>query len=392
MAIPSANADEVIYDAGSNGQALHLSLFGQSLTVGEAQTQVGSAPEASANGNGIANPLSPVGVTEAEATADGESVDTGQNCEGELPEIPGLALGIACSSSAASVTDGFPAATATAGIIEPLQVNPIDAILDTPLSAVVDGVEENIPPLLDGLGQVLGPIDDATDLGLEDTLRDVIGFALDGAPLATVNVGVTETTTTADAGGVTTACASNGARVDVLDPPAVGGIDLPPAISVIVGEAGTSVSIDGQTGEAAPVVNPSLVTVIVPSIPALADGLAVEVGQQIEIPLPEPLGTSTISVAAGETGVNEAGQTFAQASSISLDLLPGLQGGIQLALADCASVAGTDVVTTVTTETTTTTEPGLPKTGSSGPNGWALGATAGLAGLGLTLLRRTRTV
>lgn len=390
-AVPAASAgDPVSYGAGSDGRALSLSLFGQELTVGDVHSAVGSAPTAEADGAGIANPLSPVGVTEAAVAADGEAVDTGQQCGGELPEIPGLTLALACSSSAAGVTGGAPTATATAGVIEPLEIDPVGAVLDTPLADVVDDVQQGVDPLLDGLGEVLGPLDDVTGLELDDTVNDLLDALLEGAPLATVTVGTTEVTS----GAITTTCTANGARVDVLDlPPVVGAIDPPPVISVIVGEAGTAVSVDAATATATPVVEPSLVTVVVPSIPALADGLAVEVGQTIEIPLPEPLGTSTISVADGETGTTDEGQTFARANSVLLDLLPGLEGGIRLSLAECASIAGAEISTTATTEppATPTSEPTrLPRTGGTGADGWALAATIGFGSLGLLLVRRSR--
>ena len=152
---------------------------------------------------------------------------------------------------------------------------------------------------------------------------------------------------------------------------------------MIVGDAGTSVKVDAATGEATPEVNPSLVTVVVPS---LGINQAVAVGAPIEIPLPEPIGTSVITVAGGTTGTDEAGNTFARASAVRLDLLNGeaLQGGIELSLADCLSVAGASVTVTPTTDTTVplVTPPGLPRTGGGSPNGLALASAVGFAALG----------
>jgi LPXTG-motif cell wall-anchored protein len=62
-----------------------------------------------------------------------------------------------------------------------------------------------------------------------------------------------------------------------------------------------------------------------------------------------------------------------------------MMGGVELALAGCTSVAGAVV------QQQDAPQPTLPRTGADGPNALALGATVGLAGLGLTLVRRSRT-
>ena len=105
----------------------------------------------------------------------------------------------------------------------------------------------------------------------------------------------------------------------------------------------------------------------------------------------DPLGTSTISVAGGTTGENEDGLPFARASAVRLDLVPSLNGGVELALSDCLSVAGASVQPeeTTTTTSTTTTQPTLPRTGGTGVNGLALFGAVGLAGISLLLLRRS---
>ena len=78
-----------------------------------------------------------------------------------------------------------------------------------------------------------------------------------------------------------------------------------------------------------------------------------------------------------------------------IHLLPTdtFMGGIELALADCQSFGGANVALPRPPETTTTTvqPPLLPRTGSDGPNSLALASAVGFAGLGLVLLRRTRT-
>ena len=390
LVIPGAGAQQVDYAASSDGVGLELSLFGQGLTAGKSHSELTSAPAAAADGAGIANPLAPAGVTTATVEGDGTNGSADETCESDaLPEIPGLGIALACSSALATVAGGTPSSSSTARVAG-LEANPVGAILDTPLADVVAPVDDGLDQLLDGLSPVLGPVSEGTGLALEDTINDLLDRLLEGAPLATITLGPTQASTSVQGGNVVSECAASGGRIDVLDPPpVVGGVDLPPAISVIVGSAATSVTADLATGEGTPEVDPAIVTVVVPS---LGINQPVGPGDNIEIPLPAPLGTSTISVAGGSTGTTEDGGTFARASAVRIHLLDSeeLMGGIELALADCLSVAGANVTQPPPT-TSTTAPPGpLPRTGSDGPNPLALAAAVGFAALGLTLLRRTR--
>lgn len=394
LVIPGAGAQQAEYSASSDGVGLELSLFGQGLTAGQAHSEVTSGPTAKADGAGLANPLSPVGATSAAVEGDGTDGSADETCESDpLPAVPGLGIALACSSSLATVAGGNPS-SASSGRVAGVEADPIGAVLDTPLSQVVPPVQDGLDQLLDGLAPVLGPVGDASGIDVQDTLGDLLDQLLGGAPLATVTLGPTTTSTSFADGTVTAECRASGGRIDVLDPPAVAGaVDLPPAISIIVGDASTKVSADTAGGKATPEVNPSLVTVVVP---ALGIDQPVALGQSLEIPLPEPIGSSVISVAAGETGTTEDGATFARSSAVRLDLLNGeaLMGGIELALADCLSTGIAGTVAQPTTTTTTAAPPqapgALPRTGTDGPDPLALAAAVGFAGLGLTLLRRSR--
>ena len=392
LVIPGAGAQQVEYAGSSDGVGLELSLFGQGLTAGQAHSEVSSAPAAKADGAGLANPLAPAGATSAAVEGDGTDGSADESCDSDaLPAIPGLGIALACSSSLATVAGGNPSASSS-GRVAGIEANPVGAVLDTPLSQVVPPVQDGLDALLDGLAPVLGPVGDATGIDVQDTVGTLLDQVLQGVPLATVTLGPTSTSTSFADGTVTTECTASGGRIDVLDPPPIAGAaDLPPAISVIVGDASTKVTADAAGGAATPEVNPSLVTVVVP---ALGIDQAVPIGDPIEIPLPEPLGSSVITVAGGDTGTTEDGATFARASAVRLDLLNGeaLMGGIELALADCYSVAGASTTAQPTTTTTAAPQmPGpLPRTGSDGPDPLALAAAIGFAGLGLTLLRRSR--
>lgn len=377
--VPGAGAQEAgpSYDGSSSGEALNLSLFGQGLTVGSTLAEL-TPTTGTAQGSGVATPAFEAGATSASETAPGSADET---CEGPLDQIPGISIALACSSS--QVTMGETSTAAATGRVGTITLNPVAPILDTPLSEVVAPVEDGVDQLLSGLEPVLGPIDEASDLGLEDTLGELFDRLFAGADLATVTLGDTASTTTANATNVTTSCVAEGARVDVLSV-----LDGPPLISVVVGRAGSTVDVDRATGTGTPAVDPALVTV--ESATLGVTPITVPVGQTVEVPLPEPFGPSYIRVADGTTGTNEDGSTFATANAVSLDLLNGeaLMGGIELELAGCTSVAGAEVPAQ---PVTAAPAPQLPTTGSDDAGTLALAGLAALAGLGLALLRRSGT-
>lgn len=377
--VPGAGAQEPgpAYDGSSSGEALNLSLFGQGLTAGSTLAELGPTT-GTAQGSGVATPAFEAGATSASETAPGSADET---CEGPLDQIPGISLALACSSS--QVTMGETSTAAATGRVGTITLNPVAPILDTPLSEVVAPVEDGLDQLLGGLEPVLGPIDEASDLGLEDTLGELFDRLFAGADLVTVTLGDTASTTTANATNVTTSCVAEGARVDVLSV-----LDGPPLISVVVGRAGSTVDVDRASGTGSPAVDPALVTI--ESATLGVTPITVPVGQTVEVPLPEPFGPSSIRVADGTTGTNEDGSTFATANAVSLDLLNGeaLMGGIELELAGCTSVAGAEVPVQ---PVTAAPAPQLPTTGSDDTGTLALAGIAGLVGLGLALLRRSGT-
>ncbi len=389
--VPGAGAQEpepVTYAASSSGQALALSVFGEGLTIGSTLAELDSSVQATAEGVGLATPVFEGGLSSATVQGSGTDGSTEPVCEGSFAEIPGLSIALACSSSLAEIVDGTPRSVAT-GSVGDIVVNPVNALLDTPLAEVVAPVEDGVNQLLEGLRPVTTAVDDATDLGLESTLSELFGTLFDGADLVGITLGNTQAESVVTADAVRTTCAASGGRVDVLDAPPVGGIDPEPVISVIIGDALSQVEVTTTDTTATPTINPAIATVVVPAL-GINEGLAV--GQTIEIPLPEPLGTSTITIADGVTGTTDDGQTFATANAVELDLLNGesLMGGVELSLAQCNSVAGAVLPVQVPREDPTP-QPQLPRTGGESSNGLALAAAVGLGGLGLALLRRTRT-
>lgn len=415
---PGAHAQEAAppapatYAASSDGRALALNLFGEGLTAGLTHSQAASTeaagPSAVATGAGIANPVAPVGASAAAAPEaalpEGAEATEGEQCGGELPaEFAqlGLVADFACSTSTAS-TEGAPNAGASARVGS-LQLNPVGAINQTPLAEVVESVETGaIDPLLAGLAPVFQGIDEGTGLTTEDTLNDLFELLLNGAPLATVTLGDTTSTTAATDGQVVTQCVAEGARIDVLDPAGVEGVegievDAPPVLSIIVGDATTTVTTDLATATSEAVATPAIATVIAPILGPDNAEIAIGPGAEQVIPLPAPFGNIVISVAGGTTGQTEDGQDFARASAVRIHLFEGseeLMNGVELALADCLSTAGATVAPVelpVETPAEVPSPPTLPRTGTEGPNGLALAAVVGFAGLGYTLVRRTST-
>ena len=389
---PTVGAQTVTYGAMSDGQALSLTAFGQGLTAGQSHSELSSDPSAGASGAGLLSPLSDVGVSEASAAADGESQNSGTAdepvCEGDIPDLVIASLDLACSYSAASIAGGDPASE-SGGTVGVVTANPVSPLLDTPLADVFEQAEDALGQIVDGLGAVTLPLGDALGIEVDDTLRQLIDDVLGGLDLVTADIGDTTTRTSVADGVLTTECAATGTEIRILDLPTDA---LEPLVTVTVGESGTSIVTDLSDGTSTPTASASLVTINAPTLGEMFENVQLEVGQTIELPLPDPL-TSRIVAADGATGTNEDGTTFATASAVRVELLTGeaLMGGITLALADCASVAGASVTPATTTTTTTTAppEPTLPRTGGTGANGWALAGAAGLALAGITLLRRS---
>ena len=377
------------YEATSSAQALELSLFGQGIIVGQVSSRV-SPGESGADGLAIASPVLDGGASSAVVRGTGTDGSSEPVCEQGLDQIPGLNIEFACSSSQVEATETGANATSvsTAGR---LVLNPV-APLMTPLSAVVEPLQDGLQTLVAAFEPILGPVDDASGLGLEDTVGDLLDALLDGGDLVSIALGDSSTSSSLAGNLLSTSCSAEGTRIDVLDLPAAGGEDPPPVISVILGDVSTRVDVDTVTGTGTPVANPAGVTILVPPL-GLDQPLAL--GQTIDIPLPEPLGISTISVTDGVRGTDDQGRSFATADSVSLDLLNGeaLMGGIELNVARCSSSAGAiaqPVQEPAPGQATppASASPSLPRTGSGDDRTLAVAATLAMAGAGLAFARR----
>lgn len=393
--VPPAGAQEAApVQASSDGTVFELSLLGQGASAGTVHSEASTAPSASASGVGFGNPVFPVGESSATATADGQSNGSPEPvCAAPIPgDLPLLSLALVCSSSEASVTDGRPRSRATSEILG-LGLNLGGTVADTPLSTVTETLGTGLDTLVGGLTPILGPIDDASGLGLQDTLGDLFEALLGDTELVDVAVGKSETTTEVTADNkLVTLCRTEGTTITVLDPEPVAGVDAEPVLQVILGPTETSVTVDLATGETTPAAFPAAVHV---KAPALGFDLPVGPGQTIEVPLPEPLGTSTIQLAGPLVTTDENGVTTASAAAVGLHLLTGsaLQGGIVLDLSACTSTAGAAAVAAAPPAAPPADAPvapqSLPTTGGSSTGVLTVGVLA--AGAALVLRGANRT-
>lgn len=394
---PTASAQESssdpspTYEASSSAQALELSLLGQDVIVGSSSSRVGTE-ESGADGLGIASPVFDGGASSASVRGVGVDGSTQPQCTQGIDQIPGVQIGLVCSSSRAEVdASGSTAASATSAT--EVVLNPVGLLLDTPLSTLIDPVQGGLQTLLGALEPILGPLGDGSGLDLQSTVGDLLDSLLDGGDLVSIALGDSSTSSSLQNGLLTTSCAAEGARIDVLDRPAVGDVDPPPVISVILGEVSTRVDVDVTTGVGSPVANPAGVRVVAPS---LGLDLPLALGQTLDIPLPEPLGTSTISVTDGARGEDDQGRSFAVADAVSLGLLNGeaLMGGIELNISRCASSAsalsspGQPPASPAEAPPAPAAPSDLPRTGTDDDRALVFGASLALAGTAFGIARR----
>lgn len=355
---PAAAGDDT-YAAEATATALRLSLFGQELTVGNATADVTSPDSANASGTGALIVTQGFGASEASATGVGSSDgSTTPTCSPlVLPvAVPLLDLSVACSSAIAGVTADGPSSSATG--------ESFDLALsgDQILAPVVDALplDEVTGTLLGGLGPLLGVLTPVPPELIADQLADLLGDTLVGdVELLSVSAGDAEAHTSADADSVDASTLSTGATIELLDR---GSLLGGPILTIEVGESTTTVSRDRASGETT--AEYSAIPVRVTVAPDLALLLSlpestfeVPQGTQVDLPLPAPL-TSSIILSGGSTEEIEGG-ALAEAATVQINLLGGVNGGVQLGLSSgSASVVGQAAAV----------EPPTPTTAPAAPN------------------------
>lgn len=396
-----AQGPRAVHQASSDGTVFALSVLGQGVTAGRAHSEASTEPSAAASGVGFDNPVAPVATSQASARAEGEAQgSTEPTCALPVPpDLPLLGLDVVCSSAVAAISGGRPTSTSTAEILG-VDVNLLGTLADTPLSTVTETLGTGLDQLLEALSPVLGPIDENSGLGLQDTLGDLFGAVLGDTDLVNIEVGDTATTTGATDSQLVSSCRTEGATVTVLDPVPIGDVDPAPALQIVLGPVQTSVAIDLATGEMTPSAFPAAVRV---TAPALGIDLPVGPGQSVEIPLPEPLGLSTVALAGPSTTTEADGTVVATAPAVALHLLTGsaLAGGITLDLATCTSRGlaaaipvpqpSDDLARSAPSQAPGTTPgPALADTGGAGSGPLLLAAAATVIAVGLRRILRVR--
>jgi hypothetical protein len=385
--------------ASSDATTFVLSAFGQDVTAGRAHSEASTAPSAAASGMGLDNPLVPVALTVASAVAEGEMQGSSQpTCAAPLPgDLPLIGVDLVCSAATAGISGGVPSSNATAGVVG-VDLNLLGAVADTPLTTLTATLGVTLDQLVAALGPVLGPIDQNSGLGLQETLGDLFAAVLGDTDLVNLDVGNVSVSTNVVGNQLVSSCRSDGATVTALDPLPANGVDLGPVLRITLGPVETSVSIDLGTGTLTASSSPVAVRV---SAPALGIDLPVGPGQSVEVPLPDPLGTTTVSLAGPSTTTAADGSTVVAAPALGLHLLdsPTLGGGVLLDLSACSSRGLATVAQSPTTLTPTTLTPAggatrpraagaaLADTGGARSGTLLYSAVAAAAALGVRRLR-----
>lgn len=384
---PTAGTPET-YLASALAGGLNISIGGQGITLGLAEAAVESAPKAVARGVGQLNGDQAFGEQLAEANSDGQSADKPEACAAPaLPEQLPLTVGLACSSAKASVVDGLPTALSTGGVAD--------------VSLAADNVLAELPitqPLQDGVGSIFEGLQPVfgLDPNLEQvgtTVQDLLTDVITTDTLRIQAGGPSQASVTTVGDTVTATSATSGVIIDLLPTGAVGDA---PVARIEVGAASATVVHKREGDETTPAFQGAVVKVtiaqevldalpeqLVGALPFEGNSLSITVTDTTCLPLPEPL-TSCITVGGGSVTENEDGTVTAMAAGVSLQLLTGLQGGVQIELAAARATGGGKAATVVAQET-------LPRTGGSSTLPIAGVVLLGLAGVTWRLSRHRGT-
>lgn len=386
---PSASADTTLptsYSAKATAVALELNVFGHGITLGFSHAENASEPNALARGIGALVPdLGNQQDQTASANNDTPTADEPLACGPiTLPQdFPVVDLASACSSASAVISDTFPSSEGNAAVAN------IDVNAGTVLTQLGPQVNGAIGQLLDGLKPVFDAVDNQ-GINANTLLSDIIGAITDDGDLVRIALGPSKSTSGADAASETATASAQGAVIEVLPRTA---LHLQPVITINVGAATNTITIDRNTAQATVNYLPSLITVTLADDIATALNLTEDQKSVSVVPgvnqcfLPAPL-TSCISIAAGTQGVTDDGITHAEASGVSLQLLTGVQDGVTL------NLAGTSVQGVGAIETTREAPPEGPSLARTGGTDESLFAatlfTVAMVGFTLTKLARRR--
>lgn len=346
---PVAGADTTApYTLKASGVGVKVTLGGTTVVGATSSASAGSSAAAQSQGAGELTPAA-VSSQQATAGAPGTSQTLPQSCAQPSVPFPAplgslVGLGGACSSASAAVNgSGLPTATA-AGQISSVSVNASPTALPvpvTPKSTVVStlapvlGALPSLPTTGLPLGTVLLLLAKASNTSLTSLVSSNLGGS-------TSTVGATGTT--ADARSST-----DGSSISFLNGLGAGGGAL---LTVTVGQAVATVSLDRTTGKVTAADTPAAVSVTLDSPVTGSQSFAVAPGASQTFLAGTPLATT---VAAGSgTATSGTGKGTAAAAGVTVHALQGLgastatgaNGGLDIALASTSAAIGATVPVT----------------------------------------------
>jgi hypothetical protein len=249
-------------------------------------------------------------------------------------------------------------------------------------------LNQPIGDLLTGLQPVFDAVKDGSGVDTQSLLNQVISAITQDGDLVRITLGPSNSTSSANTANETATAAAQGAVIELLPRDL---LQLAPVVTIEVGAASNTITVDRNAGQATVAYLPSLVKVtfaddIATALALPTNPISLAPGQSQCLGLPAPL-DSCITVAGGTTSTDDQGVTHANAAGVSLHLLTGVQDGIRLDLA-ATSVEGVGALE-VARDTPPPSTDDLARTG--GTVDTLLGGTLfAVAIAGLMLVRRSR--
>lgn len=380
-----------VFAGAASARALDISVLGQRLTFGDtfakaskSVTSAGETVVAEASGAGQ---LSLLGNTTQTAKVSGTGSQTNaEKCAGvALPAAVAniLSVGVACSASAASASPGAVVNAVSSGNVAGVDLSANTVLSTLPIGSLADTLLAVVPDL---------PID------VETPVKELVDSVLKTKTLD-VSVGDATSQVTSTTDTITAKSNSAAVTIKLLPTPDLRGvIQSEPIITITVAQASAKVVYDRISGN---VLNasydPALVRVKC-TLAVLCNGvneIAVVPNQDIEIGKPTDILHVRIAVASGKIIDDPVLGKKAVSDGVAIQLLSGLQGGIQLNLAHAeagaiVSPAKTTVLDIPNVEIARSGSAQLPRTGAEDvmPLAAAAAAVVALAGRRLRFSQR----
>lgn len=393
------------YSAGAQATALDLTVFGQVITVSGTTAGVDSTAKAAADGHALTTPA--FSSPGAPVTSSG-AAQTGQDCQNiDLPSPLNVAsASLVCVNTRAEVADQKPSSSSTSDEVV-IEIRAGDVVATTPLSDVVGQIQDGLGSLFDALVPVTEPIEEATQVQLDEIVDGLLDEVKAGDVLARITVAPTSSKSQLGATGVAADAQANGVVVQLL-PNLPGG-----ALAVAtVGQSTAGVVRDASTGAAtlsggSAVLNVTYPNGLLGGLGVLTDALGEAVNvtvDQLACGAANPLSdvicftlSATNDLDAAEAkalGFDFGPTTVGRESSVLGLTLLGVapEGGITLDVGHTAAAAAAVVAAPAGPLPGSPAEPpSLPSTGGDS----ALPLTLALLAAGTAgafVIRRTRTV